>query len=223
MSIVSSCSRRFSPTRFAGAVLTAGAVLAAASPAAAQDTPQVVVVQPQPQPQPQPAQVQVTVMPQTPYQTPPQVMYYGQPGAPPAGPKYIDDYEEGDPIPPGYHVQTKVRTGLVVGGSVTFGIFYLTSMFIGGVAQLASEVGDSNRDFGPMLIPLAGPFVTIGTAHARDGGAIGLAMLGVFQTAGAAMLIGGIAAPRKRLVRDIAGVKVTPTVGLGSLGVSGSF
>src|SRR5690349_4987127 len=48
-----------------------------------------------------------------------------------SGPREISEYEEGDPIPPGYHAESKVRKGLVIGGAVTFGVMYILSVLVG--------------------------------------------------------------------------------------------
>ena len=166
------------------------------------------------------------------YGQPPAGAYYapapgGYPGMP-MGPKVLD-YEEGDAIPAGYRTGTRVRKGLVIGGSVMLGVGYLITIMAAGIGQAVNDVGDrGNKDFGPLLIPVVGPFVGIATTHASSGGAFGLAFLGTVQTAGLAMLIGGIAAPKTVLVRNEVGrVKFTvlPQIGATSagLGMVGSF
>jgi hypothetical protein len=112
---------------------------------------------------------------------------------------------------------------------VTLGVGYLFTIMVAGIGQLASNISENGaKDFGPLLIPVVGPFVGIATTHASTGGAFGLGFLGVVQTAGLGMLIGGIAAPKTVLIRnDIAGVKfnVIPQFGPTSagLGMVGSF
>jgi hypothetical protein len=162
-------------------------------------------------------------------QPPPGVYYAPAPGyaTAPMGPRMID-YEEGDTIPPGYRTGTRIRKGLVIGGSVMLGAGYLLSAMVAGIGQLASNIESGNKDFGPVLIPVVGPFIGIGTTHASAGGAFGLAFLGVTQTAGLGMLIGGIAAPKTVLIRnEVGGVKftVSPQIGATSagMGIVGSF
>ncbi|WP_438020549.1 hypothetical protein WMF18_16380 [Sorangium sp. So ce315] len=46
-----------------------------------------------------------------------------------------------------------------------------------------------------LMIPLAGPWIHLGTARPSPAGAIGLSVLGVGQAVGLGMLIGGIAMP----------------------------
>ena len=40
---------------------------------------------------------------------------------------YIKDWEEGTPIPYGYHHETRARKGMVIAGSILFGVTYLYS------------------------------------------------------------------------------------------------
>lgn len=206
---------------------------AGSAAAEGQGAPTVVVVQQPGYGQPPPGYGQ----PPPGYGQPPPGAYYAPaPGyAPnpgyattPMGPRYLD-YEEGDAIPPGYRTGTRVRKGLVVGGAVTLGVSYLLTIFVAGIGQLANDVGSTgSRDYGPLLIPVVGPFIGIATTHASNGGAFGLAFLGVAQTAGLGMLIGGIAAPKTVLIRNEAGsvkLQVVPQLGMGStgLGVVGTF
>lgn len=159
--------------------------------------------------------------------------YYAPAPAPgyaaaPQGPRFLD-YEEGDNIPAGYRLGSRVRKGLVIGGSVTLGVTYLFTILVAGIGQLVSNVAESGvKDFGPLLIPVVGPFIGIKTTHASVGGGFGLGFLGVLQTAGLGMLIGGIAAPKSVLIRnDVARVKfdVVPQIGSSSagMGIVGSF
>jgi hypothetical protein len=53
-----------------------------------------------------------------------------------------------------------------------------------------------------MYIPIAGPFIAIGTAEPDPGVAVGLAALGVAQLGGVAMIVAGLAFPKTTLVRD---------------------
>jgi hypothetical protein len=211
---------------------------AAAQPAPATPPQTVIVVQQPPgyQPQQPPAgygQPPPGYQQQPPpgYAPPPPGTYYAPApgyGAAPLGPKVID-YEEGDTIPPGYRRGTRVRKGLVIGGSVMLGVGYLITIMAAGIGQLVDDVGTSgSKDFGPLLVPVAGPFIGMGTTHPSTGGVFGLAFLGVVQTAGLGMLIGGIAAPQQVLLRnEVGGVKFTiaPTFGANGagMGMVGSF
>ena len=100
---------------------------------------------------------------------------------------------------------------------------------VAGIGQLVSNVSESgSKDFGPLLIPVAGPFIGMGTTHPSSGGIFGLAFLGVMQTAGLGMLIGGIAAPKTVLLRnEVGAVKFTvlPQFGASTAGIgaAGAF
>jgi hypothetical protein len=218
----------------------AAAIMAAPAVARAQNEPQAppggytvqVQVQPgQPPPvvQPPPQQVvvqpgQVVVQP-APGQPPPGQVYYAPPGyyPPPAAgprkPKKID-WEEGEPIPPGYHTATRVRTGLVAGGASMFGVAYLLSVVVGSVME------DVKHNGYPLLIPVAGPFVEMKYSSYASASVV-LALDAIVQAAGLGMLIGGIAAPKTVLVPDVAGVQLVPRPIIGQnnagFGLVGSF
>jgi len=122
-------------------------------------------------------------------------------------------YVEGRPIPQGYHLETRVKKGLVVAGSIVFGVPYLFS-----ISVAASSKYEPDRWF---YAPVIGPFANLaarsdecnpnsGTSGssgtvvcASDSGARFFIMLdGVMQTAGATMFILGLALQTQLLVRD---------------------
>jgi hypothetical protein len=128
-------------------------------------------------------------------------------------------YREDTPIPPGYHVETKMRTGLVIGGSVMFGTGYLISAAIG-----ASAIEGGSSELAPLFVPVVGPFITLGTFD-FDGDFGGLAFTiigiplildGLVQTGGIIMLIAGLASPKTILKRDgSAATDTTPRLRFG--------
>lgn len=152
------------------------------------------------------------------YGYPPPGYGYGVPATPVLGPKKMD-YEEGDPIPPGYHVETKMKKGLLIGGACTFGALYVITALIAATIQSAEDaIGGHSEDFTPLYIPAVGPFITIGTARSQNGGTFLLAADGIAQSAGLAMAIIGIVAQDTVLIRnDVgkAGVRLSP-VALGT-------
>ncbi len=226
--------------RGALALAFAGLTSAWATGASAQGAPPPPPAAPPP-PQAPPPDTYVVVQPQVMVQQP---GYYAPPGyAPPGympiqpgagtvGPKFLE-YEEGDPVPPGYHKKTRIRVGLVAGGASMFGVSYLLSIMTAGIGQLVANASSSidgepvKKDYGPMLIPVVGPFIAIPTTHANTGGAFGLTFLGLTQAGGMAMFIVGLAAPTTRLVRNDIAKKftLTPTIAPGAygLGAVGSF
>jgi hypothetical protein len=134
--------------------------------------------------------------------------YYPPPGAyaqPQPGPRVLNDWEEGEPLPAGYHKATRPRVGLIVGGSVLFGVTWLTSAFAGAVA---SDIGARNGKL--LIIPVVGPFTLVPSGSTT--GDLFLVLDGLAQAGGLAMLVVGIAVPKTVAVRnDIAKVQIMPT------------
>jgi hypothetical protein len=138
-----------------------------------------------------------------------------------SGPRVIKDYQDGEAVPPGYHAETRVRTGLVVGGAVTFGCLYMLSVLTAALVSDAnratisySSSGSSmrsNNDNADLLyVPVAGPFLQM-TKTVSSAGNVMLAIDGIAQAAGATMLIVGITSPKTVLVRnDLGEVRLTP-------------
>ena len=116
--------------------------------------------------------------------------------APPGDRPRTLPYVEGDPIPVGYRRDEKPITGLVIAGPIVLGLGWLTSSMV-GLLMAADRLGDDNG-FIPMVVPVAGGLITIGTAkdRNREGAAIGGVMSFVVQSAGLGMLIGGLVAKR---------------------------
>jgi len=132
---------------------------------------------------------------------------YPPPGYPPPGYGYVPPsptlpYEEGDPIPPGYRLDSRPRRGLVVGGISMLASAWGLSLIIGlSVDTLAAAFGDNKSVAWPLYIPVVGPFVGIGVFDSKAAGTFVLAVDGLVQAGGLAMIIAGFAAPEKRLVR----------------------
>jgi len=137
-----------------------------------------------------------------------------------SGPRIINDWEEGDAVPYGYHPESRVRRGLVIGGAIPFGIFYLFSAM---TAAIASDAGD---DDGALYIPAIGPFIQLAKSDSSTARFF-CALDGIVQTGGLAMLIYGIASPKTVLVRNDLGLQlhlrpVATRNGMG-LGLGGTF
>ncbi|MDI1432809.1 hypothetical protein [Polyangium sorediatum] len=122
------------------------------------------------------------------------------------------DYEEGDILLPGYELKTRATRSLVVAGLVTFAVPYGLSALIGG----AYVFDDGDRDaetYGPLLVPVFGPFISLGIENARtsefpnprstsdDVYTFFMLLNGFTQMTGAAMLAAGLLVPDKYLER----------------------
>lgn len=146
------------------------------------------------------------------YTPPPYGGGYAAP-PPPTGPKRMP-YEEGDPVPAGYHVATRNRTGLLIAGGIVFGIFY------GFTALGASNSTEPSTQW--LYLPVAGPVIY---GNTLDGEFAGVARFFLWvdalaQAGGAAMLIAGFI-PKTELVRnDYATVHLTPVLGKGTTGLA---
>jgi len=146
-------------------------------------------------------------------------------------------YKDGAPIPAGYRVEEKVRTGLVLAGGLTLGIPYLI-----GLSAVSTK--DSNNGANWLLVPVLGPWLAIAArkdeckSRVNNGVTVidpvdctadvlsvtGLVFDGILQTAGATLLVLGFALPKKILVRqDIAHITFT-RIGSGyGITADGSF
>jgi hypothetical protein len=157
--------------------------------------------------------------------TPAQTVAPAPAPAPVARPEVMTYQGEDRAPPPGYHEDSKADTGFIVAGAVVFGSTYILTSLSAVVAGAVADGlpgGNSAGDYAPMYIPVAGPFVTMGSAHASGLGIVTLALLGAAQAGGVALFVTGFAKPEKRYLRDdVAKPKVTvlPVVGTTSVGL----
>jgi hypothetical protein len=152
------------------------------------------------------------------YAAPAPIYIMPPPQQAPAGPRKITDWEDGEPIPAGYHKVSHVRVGLIVGGAVTFGVTYLLTALSGAIVADVGSIPATGcktacSSAKPLLIPLAGPWIVLpNVTNSTATGSFFLVIDGLVQAAGIGMIIGGIAAPKTDLVRDdTAKVEVLPT------------
>ena len=138
-----------------------------------------------------------------------------------SGPRFIKDWEEGQPIPYGYHHETRVRKGLVISGAVVFGVLYLYSAFF---AAVGADAGTNK--LGWMAVPVLGPFLETTETSSATAQYV-LVLDGLAQAAGVAMTVGALVYPRHLLVRnDLASMTVVPMrIGMegSGLGIVGRF
>lgn len=148
---------------------------------------------------------------QTPPQTAPMVPPPTYPAPMLIGPSRLP-YDETIPIPPGYEIQTRPRMGLIKGGLATLIPLYALSALGGGV-YLGAENGDA-QEFGPLIIPIVGPFATIATSDS-SGGTPFFLLDGLGQLTGAALCIAGMLSSEKYLARQTATTNLRPDVAVG--------
>ena len=136
------------------------------------------------------------------------------------GPREMS-YTEGKPVPPGYHVEERMRRGLAIAGIATLGGAYLISL---GSVAVVDDDGST-----VLLIPVAGPFLALETTDTEnDETAKAILLLdGAAQAIGAVMMIAGFVTSSTSLVRNDQGMSWTvfPAVGKGftGLGLAGTM
>lgn len=150
----------------------------------------------------------------------------------------IEAWEPGEEVPEGYRVVRKSRRGLVIAGSIVGGIAY-------GGSLVAATAADYEDESVALMVPVAGPWIMLALGGAknrtcteselsdylrrdhcgdRSGARAALALDGLMQVAGAAMLTIGIAYPSTRLVRKGLQVSMAPVsfghdgYGVGAIG-----
>ncbi|MDI1484158.1 hypothetical protein [Polyangium sp. y55x31] len=159
-----------------------------------------------PQQQPPPG-----VMPQQPPPpmgaAPQQPMGAAPPGYPPRaayppppifGPSRLP-YKEGDPIPPGYGIETRPRYKMATAGIATFAPLYGMSVLFAG--SFVGNEGIASGYYTSLFIPVIGPFVAIGTSDAESVGVFMLMLDGLGQATGAALFVAGMLADEKFISR----------------------
>jgi hypothetical protein len=106
----------------------------------------------------------------------------------------VPPYEEGAPVPPGYHLVERRATGIAVVGGVLFGFSYGATALAGAFLTLIAVSAGDSRDFALLMLPGVGPFAfMISEGRFNDGamfvGGVQLAGLGLMML-GAAHLGG---------------------------------
>jgi len=128
---------------------------------------------------------------------------------------------QGGPIPQGFHYEERPRRGLIIAGSLVMGIPWALGVSIVSGSNFPNKTGW-------LVVPALGPWLTLAARHdstctnisgsgycVDDGENTAartiLVLDGLMQTAGAVMLIAGLASPSKLIVRDFVGnLQFTP-------------
>jgi len=170
---------------------------------------------------------------------PPAGVYIVQTAPPPAaapaqaptaveGPRVITDWEEGEPIPRGYHPAERARKGLIVGGAVTFGVMYFITLLVAAANSDSASKSGTSSPTDALYVPAIGPFIQM-TKSSSATANVFLLIDGIAQTGGVVMFIAGFTLPKAVLLRDADSGKpklvAAPLVGPGmsGLGIIGRF
>ncbi|WP_437850891.1 hypothetical protein [Sorangium sp. So ce363] len=116
-------------------------------------------------------------------------------------------FTEGGIRPAGYRVETQMNRRLVVAGSIVLASAWALSALTAG--SILSEGGSDAVSYSPMLVPVGGPFITLGTGEEvdvdRDDGRLAAALLlfdGATQVTGFVLLVAGLVGNQRVWVRD---------------------
>jgi hypothetical protein len=126
-----------------------------------------------------------------------------------SGPREIRDYNEGDPVPPGYTPVERTRRGLVIGGAVTFGVLYLISALVAAAGE--DTKGNGDNEAAALWIPAVGPFIQMFNTDSAVANVF-LAIDGIAQSGGLAMFVIGLTSPKTVLVRNDLASAPKPTL-----------
>jgi hypothetical protein len=134
----------------------------------------------------------------------------------------IKDWEEGEPIPRGYHTRVRPNARLVAAGASILGSLYVLSAIAGTDGTDTCRTRGCH-DTSLLFIPLAGPFARMAIGKNNLTSEVLLGLDGVGQLAAAAMLFAGVTSTTLVLKRDLASSAPTMTVEPYLLGSSAGF
>jgi len=140
-------------------------------------------------------------------------------------------YEEGRPIPRGYHVVRQVRKGLIIPGSIVTGVLW-------GLSLTGAVAADWDNSSGFLVIPGLGPWLMLIAGGASNHCSSGqtqpyysycddnsglrsvLVLDALGQTAGVALFVSGLAFQRTRVLRNDVTVSLAPIAQPGTHGLA---
>lgn len=144
-------------------------------------------------------------------------------------------YRSGDPVPSGYHLESRPRAGFVTAGWVLTGVGY-------GLGMMSAMAAGFSNESSWLAVPYVGPWMTLGRRgygcgkseepDAKEGlscvgdifAVMGLITDGIIQALGGTFMLIGYTATKQELVKD-QGIRVMPLrLGTGyGAGVGGAF
>ncbi|KYF76912.1 hypothetical protein BE17_41900 [Sorangium cellulosum] len=145
------------------------------------------------------------------------------------------------PATSSYAPNPQKRRWIIAGASTLGGFWTASAIAAAGLAlerpearpavhctKFACSLAPRHERTGPapasLMIPLAGPWIHLGTANPSAAGALGLSVLGVGQAVGLGMLLGGIAMPTTVRVpmqhQRVLQIGAAPLVSADGLGLS---
>jgi hypothetical protein len=146
---------------------------------------------------------------------------YAAPPPPPQPPARLP-YTDGQPVPQGYHVGTRVRRGPIIAGAIMAGTTYGINLLI---ASFAEESNEDATKVTLLYVPGVGTWGYVDEAcSGTNDGCEYVILHSATHTIGVALVIYGLVAQKKELVRNDLAVTVLPFVGRNNgLGLVGKF
>ncbi|MCA9620071.1 MAG: hypothetical protein KC731_13690 [Myxococcales bacterium] len=144
---------------------------------------------------------------------------------PPREPRVVYHWDPDLPPPAGYEMVDEVNAALIGSGAGMLGAGWLTSVLVAVVATQVDDISSERASaWAPLYVPVAGPFVAIGTLDASAAGLGFLLADGILQVGGALGIILGITDTDTKLVR-VGSVTIAPLVASDTRGlaIQGSF
>lgn len=123
------------------------------------------------------------------------------------------DYAPGEVIPPGYIEQDRNDRGLLISGIVVLSSFYGVSLVTAAVGSV--EDREPER-WGPLLIPVAGPLISIATLETEGVGTYLMVLDAIGQATGVILFATSFGVRDHYLKRVEDGPNVSFAAGLGS-------
>ncbi len=213
-----------------------GAAPAEAPPAQALPPPAA-----EPFPAPAPALGPPTPAPLTP-SAPATTLPYPAPATNPGDPRPpVLSYREGLPVPPGYRVEERSASGLLIAGTTLFGAGYAVALLIAGAEDFSNGTGwlavpvigpwaaISSRDFTCDTTAIPGVDPTkrcVNDAFSEVRTIVFITVDGLVQATSVGLLLAGATSSQKELVRDDIKVALRPPLAGQRdwrLGLSGAF
>ncbi|CAN5407959.1 hypothetical protein BH09MYX1_BH09MYX1_53140 [soil metagenome] len=140
-----------------------------------------------------------------------------EPSVPSAPPAFVSNVDRGD-APIGYHAESRPNRGLIIGGSVVFGVAYAAALAGAFLSSFSKE------SFLTLVIPLVGPYVAAAQASDATSKAVFVGD-GIVQAGGVVMFVAGFLAPRTVYVKDDFSIRPAPIAAANGwgIGASGTF
>jgi hypothetical protein len=143
-----------------------------------------------------------------------------------SGPKLIEPLDDLRPPPDGYTEVQRRRKGMLIGGSITFGVSYGIALLVAAAGDDDARYNGGHNEFAAMWVPVLGPLLQIGNTETSEGKVVLLGMGGA-EALGATMLFVGLTSTKRMFLRNdlVGSLHVAPMAGHGSSGVvlSGQF